>query len=140
MLCTKDSVPIPSPFFIANTGTQSNVESTVRHVGSHLLELELLRELLVKLLQLGDELTACLDDGGFGGDLAVGVNAELEGRKERMRDLVGGEGDMVHAVKLVTEHVGEGVVFFVEREQGGVGDLWKYVLDITVPSCDLDVV
>lgn len=123
-LCTKDSVPIPNPFFVANAGTQSNVESTVRHVGSHLLQLEFFRELLVKLLQLSDELTACLDDSGFGRDLAIGVNTKLEGRKERMRDLVGGEGDVIHAVQLVAEHVGERVVFFVEREQSGVGDLY----------------
>lgn len=108
---------------------QSNVESTVGHVGSHLLEFELLRELLVELLQLCDELTAGLDDGGFGSDLAVGVNAELEGRKERVRDLVSGEGDVIHAVELVAEHVGEGVIFLVESEESGVCDLCKRVLD-----------
>jgi len=108
---------------------ESNVESTVRHVGSHLLEFEFLRELLVELLQLSDELTAGLDDCGFGCDLAVGVDAELEGRKERVRDLVGSEGDVIHAVELVAEHVGEGVVFLVESEESGICDLCKSVLD-----------
>lgn len=103
----------------------SNVESTVRHVGGHLLEFEFLRELLVEFLQLSDEFTTSLDDCGFGCDLAVGVNAELEGRKERVRDLVGGEGDVLHAVELVAEHVGEGVVFLVESEESGVCDLCK---------------
>ena len=111
---------------------QSNVESTVGHVGSHLLEFEFLRELLVELLQLSDELTASLDDGGFGSDVAVGVDAELEGRKERVRDLVGGEGDVLHAVELVAEHVGEGVIFLVESEESGVCDLCKQVLDDNV--------
>lgn len=139
-LCTKDSVPIPNPFFVANTGTQSNIESTVRHVGSHLLEFEFLRELLVELLQLSDELTASLDDGGFGRDLTVGVDAKLKGRKERMRDLVGGEGDVIHAVQFVAEHVGEGVILFVESEQCGVGDLCIFMLDIKMPTFDVDVV
>lgn len=108
---------------------QSNVESTVGHVGSHLLEFEFLRELLVELLQLSDELAASLDDCSFGGDLAVGVNAELEGRKERVRDLVGSEGDVLHAVELVAENVGEGVIFLVESEESGVCDLCKQLLD-----------
>lgn len=76
-------------------------------------------------MQLSDELTAGLDDSGFGCDFAVGVNAELEGRKERVRDLVGGKGDVLHAVELVAEHVGEGVVFLVESEESGVRDLCK---------------
>jgi len=111
---------------------QSNVESAVGHVGSHLLEFEFLRELLVELLQLSDELTAGFDDCGFGSDVAVGVDAELEGRKERVRDLVGGEGDVLHAVELVAEHVGEGVIFLVESEESGVCDLCKQVLDDNV--------
>lgn len=101
----------------------SNVKTAVWRVGNHLLQLELLRELLVQLLQLGDELSAGLDDGGLGRDVAVGVDAELEGREKRVRDLVGGEGDVLHAVELVAEEVGERVVFFVESELSGVGDL-----------------
>jgi hypothetical protein len=101
----------------------SDIESTVGHVGSHLLEFELFREFLVELLQLSNELTAGFDDGGFGCDITVGVDAELECREEGMRDLVGGECDVVHTVELVAEHVGEGVVFLVESEESGVGDL-----------------
>lgn len=101
----------------------SDIESAIRNVGSHLLEFEFLCEFLVKLLKLGDEFTTGLDDGGFGRDIAVGVDAELESRKERVRDLVGGESDVIHAVELVAEHVGEGVVFLVERKESGVGDL-----------------
>jgi hypothetical protein len=122
----KAAFPKLIPFFIANIGTRthrSDVETSVRHVGSHLLELEFLRELLVKLLELGDEFAAGFDDGSFGCDVAVGVNAELESRKERVGDLVGGEGDVLHAVELVAEHVGEGVIFLVECELSGIGDL-----------------
>jgi hypothetical protein len=134
-------VPNLISFSITNTGsTNSNVESTVGHVGSHLLEFEFLRELLVELLQLSDELAAGFDDCGFGCDFAVGVDAELEGRKERVRDLVGGEGDVLHAVELVAEHVGEGVIFLVESEESGVCDLCGRVLDSLVLECDLSMV
>lgn len=108
---------------LAASQGNSDIKSAVRHVGSHLLQLELLGELLVEFLELGDELTAGLDQGRLGGDLAVGVDAELKGGEQRMRDLVGGEGDVLEAEELVAQHVGEGVVFFVEREQGGVSDL-----------------
>lgn len=108
---------------LAASQGNSDVKSAVRHVGSHLLQLELLGELLVEFLELGDELTAGLDQGRLGGDLAVGVDAELEGGEQRVRDLVGGEGDVLEAEELVAQHVGESVVFFVEREQGGVSDL-----------------
>lgn len=87
-------------------------------------------------MQLSDELTAGLDDCGFGCDVAVGVDAELEGRKERVRDLVGGEGDVLHAVELVAEHVGEGVIFLVESEESGVCDLCKRVLGNLLLECD----
>jgi hypothetical protein len=129
--------PIPFRFvnriFVANEGTL-DVNSTGGHVGSHLLQLELLGELLVELLQLGDELAASLDDGGFGSDLAVGVNAELEGGEERVRDFVGGEGDVVHAEQLVAQHVGEGMVLFVEGEESGVGNLCQEMLSVCVQS------
>jgi hypothetical protein len=101
----------------------SDVETTVRHVCGHLLQLKLLGELLVELLKLVDQLLASLDDGSLGSDLSIGVNAELECSEERVRDFVGSEGDVVHAEQLVAQHVGHGVVFLVEREESGVGDL-----------------
>ena len=118
-------------FFVANKGTL-DVESAVGHVGGHLLQLELLGELLVELLEFGDEFAAGLDNGGFGSDFAVGVDAELEGGEERVRDLVGREGDVLHAEQLVTQHVGERVVLFVEGEESGIGDLCQDVLAVCV--------
>jgi hypothetical protein len=129
-LCIKGSVPILRSI-LHNQQRQthkSDIETSVRDVGSHLLELELLRELLIKFLQLGDEFATGFDDGGFRCDVAVGVNAELEGRKERVRDLVGGEGDVLHAEELVAEHVCEGVIFLIECELSGVGDLCIIIL------------
>jgi hypothetical protein len=104
----------------------SIVESTGGHVGSHLLQLELLGELLIELLKFSDELATGLDNGGLGSDLAVGVDAELESGKERVRDFVGGEGNVLHAEQLIAQHVGEGVVLLVESEESGVRDLcWE---------------
>jgi hypothetical protein len=129
-LCIKGSVPILRSI-LHNQQRQthkSDIETSVRDVGSHLLELELLRELLIKFLQLGDEFATGFDDGGFRCDVAVGVDAELEGRKERVRDLVGGEGDVLHAEELVAEHVCEGVIFLIECELSGVGNLCIIIL------------
>lgn len=103
--------------------SSSDIQSAIGNVGSHLLEFEFFCELLIELLKLGDEFTAGLDDGSFGRDVAVGVDAELESREERVGDLVGGESDVVHAVELVAEHVGKSVVFLVEGKESGVGDL-----------------
>lgn len=113
----------PEPFVAGPRTADSDIQPAVRHVGRHLLELELLGELLVKLSEFGDELATGLDEGVLRGDLAVGVDAQLEGGEKRVRDLVGGEGDVVGAVQLVAHHVGQGVVFLVEGEERGVGDL-----------------
>jgi hypothetical protein len=140
-LCIKGSVP-KTRSILDNQQRhthKSDIETSIRDVGSHLLELELLRELLVELLQFGDEFATGFDDGGFGCDVAVGVDAELESREERVRDLVGGEGDVLHAVELVAEHVCEGVVLLVECELSGVGDLCMIIL-VTKLDCDVDVV
>jgi hypothetical protein len=56
-----------------------------------------------------------------------------------VRDLVGGEGDVLHAVELVAEHIGEGVIFLVESEESGVCDLCERVLGRLVLECDLSV-
>lgn len=113
----------PESFTAGPRTADSDIQPAVRHVGRHLLELELLGELLIELVKLGDELAAGLDEGVLRGDLAVGVDAQLEGGEERVRDLVGGEGDVVGAVQLVAQHVGQRVVFLVEGEERGVGDL-----------------
>ena len=41
-----------------------------------------------------------------------------------MRDLVAGEEDVRGLDELGAQQVAEGVVFFVEGEEGGVGDAW----------------
>lgn len=41
-----------------------------------------------------------------------------------MRHFVGGEEDGVVGEEAGAKKVGEGVVFFLEEEDGGVGDAW----------------
>ena len=89
---------------------------------SNLPHLPLLRELLVQPLQLLHKLIARLHHRLLGRHLAIRLHAQLEDREERVRDLVGGEEDVRRAGQLVAEQVAESVVFFVEGEEGCVGD------------------
>ena len=73
-------------------------------------------------MQVGDDVLAALDYRLLGGDAAVGGDAQLERRKERVRDLVGGEDDVVVLEQALREQVAERVVLLVEGEDGGVGD------------------
>lgn len=117
----------PLRIIFRHESSRSNIHAAVRHTCSHLLQLKLLRELLIEVLQLSDELVAGLHDELLWRGLAVGVYAEHEGRKERVRDLVGDEADVLHAEELVAEKVGEGVVLLVEGELSGIRDLWWIV-------------
>ena len=51
------------------------------------------------------------------------MHPQLECREQWMRDFVGGEGDVRCFEQLCAQQVTEGVVFFVEGEEGGVCDL-----------------
>lgn len=96
----------------------SHISTSTRN----LFELPLLRELLIQALQLLHEVLASLHDRLLAADLAVGLHAQLEGREQRVRDLVGGVDDVRRLDELGAQQVGEGVVFFVEGEHGGVWD------------------
>lgn len=61
----------------------------------NLLQLHLLRELLVKLTELLDQILACIDNCLLWSNLAVGLHTELEGREKWVRNLVAGEEDVV---------------------------------------------
>ena len=91
---------------------------------SNLLQLPLLGELLIEHLQLLDELLTRADDRLLGTDLPIRLHAQFEGGEERVRDLVAGEEDVRVFGEVRAEQVAQGVVFFVEREEGGVGDAW----------------
>lgn len=91
-----------------------------------LLQLELLGELLVELLKLRHQLLAGSDDRLLWLDDAVCLHAQLEGREERVGNLVTGEEDVVRLDELCAEEVAEGVVLLVEGEHRSIWDtsLW----------------
>lgn len=88
----------------------------------NLLQFPLLGELLIQLLKFLDHICAGLDNGVFGRDLAIGLHAELEGREERVGNLVGGEQNVGRPDEGCAEQIAQSVVFFVEEEDGRVGD------------------
>lgn len=59
------------------------IRSRARH---HLAQLELLGEFTAQLSQLGHEGFGDADDGFFGGEGAVGLDAELDGGEEGVGD------------------------------------------------------
>lgn len=59
------------------------IRSSARH---HLAQLEFLGEFTAQLGQLGHEGFGDADDGFFGGEGAVGLDAELDGGEERVGD------------------------------------------------------
>jgi hypothetical protein len=81
-------------------------------------------EALLQQLEVLNDVPAALDDGVLGCDGAVGRDAELEGRKERMRDLVCGEDNVVVLEEALRQQVAERVVFLVEGEDGRVRDAY----------------
>lgn len=74
----------------ANTDSKPNLLLALVGIGSsarhHLAQLEFLGELAAQLAQLGDEGFGDADDGFFGGDGAVGLDAELDGGEEGVGD------------------------------------------------------
>jgi hypothetical protein len=91
-------------------------------LADNLLAEPLSREALLQQLEVLDNVPAALDDGILGCDGAVGRDAELEGRKERMRDLVCREDDVVVLEEALRQQVAKRVVFLVEGEDGRVRD------------------
>jgi hypothetical protein len=95
-------------------------------LADNLLAEPLSGEALLQLLEVLDNIAAALDDRILGRDCAVGRDAQLKGREERVGDLVGGEDDVVVLEKALREKIAEGVVLFVEREDGRVGDAYSF--------------
>jgi hypothetical protein len=79
-------------------------------------------EALVELGEILNDVAAAMDDRLLGCDGAVGLDAELEGREEGVRHLVGGEHDGGVLEEALREQVAEGVVLLVERKDSRVGD------------------
>jgi hypothetical protein len=73
-------------------------------------------------VKVHDDVTAALDDGVLRCDGAVSGDAEFEGREQWVGNLVCGEDDIVVLEEALGDQVAERVVFFVEGEDGRVGD------------------
>lgn len=91
-------------------------------LGDNLLAEPLLLEAVVESLKILNNVPASADDGVFGGDGAIGLDAELEGSEERVGHLVRGEADVVVLEEALGEQVAERMILLVEGEDGGIRD------------------
>lgn len=78
------------------------------------------REAIIQLLKVLHNVPAATDDGILGCDGTVSLDAELESRKERMRNFVGGKDDVLVLEEALGEQVTKRVVFLVEGEDRSV--------------------
>lgn len=60
--------------------------SPIDIAANHLAQLVFFGELSAQDLEVANQALAAVDQSFLGGDLAIGLNAELEGGKERVRD------------------------------------------------------
>jgi hypothetical protein len=84
------------------------------------VELPLAGELLAEDMEIGDQSRASLKQRFLGGGLVVRLHAQIELGKQRVRDLVGGEDDVLVLQQGSAEEVTESVVLAVEGEDRGV--------------------
>jgi len=104
---------------------------------NHLPQLVFAGEVGLQDVEILDQVTAARQHGFLGSDLAIGLDAKFELGKERMGDTIGRESDVTVRKKLLAEHIGEGVVFLVEGEDGGVwgpGVNLLFDLLLTIPQ------
>jgi hypothetical protein len=90
------------------------------------------REALLQLLEVLNDVATALDDGVLGGNGAVGGDAQLEGREEWVRNLVGGEDNVLVLEEALGNEVAERVVFAVEGEDGRVRDACSGVRELCI--------
>lgn len=86
------------------------------------------------LAQILNNILATAHDGVFGCDGAVSSDAELEGREERVGNLVCGKADVLVRQQALRDEVAKRVVFFVEGEDGGVRHLYSKISMLKVGS------
>lgn len=90
---------------------------------NNLLTHPLLLETHRHLRQIRNNILATLHHRILGRDAAIRRDAQVERREERVGYLVRGEGDVRVLEEALGYEVPEGVIFFVEGEDLGVGDL-----------------
>jgi hypothetical protein len=91
-------------------------------LGHNLLAQPLGRKAPIQRIQVPNNILAAPHNRILGRNGPVGGDAKLERGEERVRDLVGGKGDLGVLEEALREQVGERVVFFVEGEGRGVWD------------------
>ena len=69
-----------------------------------------------------NQVSTSSDDGILRSEGSIGLDAQLKGSEQRVRDFVGGEEDVGRLCEFGAEEVGEGVIFLVEGEDSCVGD------------------
>lgn len=104
-------------FALAHSTSQSQVHASL---ASNLLQLPFLRELLIQLLQILNNIGASLNNGIFGAQLAISLNAQLDVGEEGVRGLVGSEEDVGGLVEVVAEEIAESVVLLVQGEESSI--------------------
>ena len=123
--CNQLSLRAPAFRVVKVVMSFGKLSSKITASTSNLLQLHFLRELLVELTQLLDQVLASVDDCLLWCDFAICLNSKLEGGEEWVRDLVAGEEDVVCFGELCAKEVAECVVFLVECEHRGIGDAFE---------------
>ena len=72
----------------------SRSSKSITALTSDLLEFPFLGELLIQSLQLLNQVSTGSDDGIFGCEGSIGLDAQFKGSEQRVRDFVGGEEDV----------------------------------------------
>jgi hypothetical protein len=92
------------------------ISKSIATLAGDLLELPFLCELLIQSLQLLNQVSTSSDDGVFGCQGSIGLDAQFKGCEQRVRDFVGGEQNVWRLCEFGAEEIGESVIFLVEGE------------------------
>ncbi len=91
----------------------------------NLVQLHFLGEFSADNIEIHQYLLADLNDGILWRHGAVGSHSQLEFRNQRMSDNVAGKRDVLFRSQPRRQQVSQGVVLFVEREDGRVWNAWQ---------------
>jgi hypothetical protein len=91
-------------------------------------------ELQIEDLELVYELLTGFDESVFRANLAVGLDADIEGTEQGVRHTIASEDDIGGAEELRAQHVREGVVLFVEMKHRAVRNTCL-VWEVSIGGC-----
>lgn len=123
------TTPSPKSFPVATSAKRANLEVILLPLlplrltlANNPLTQPLRLKALIQLRQVLDDQPASRHDSFLGCDRPVGLDAQFKRGEERVGHFVGGEHDGGVLEEPLREEVAERVVFFVEGEDGRVGD------------------